>query len=74
MKLRSGAKYEFVMYSVLRAAAIDSAKNRSAAVLPNVGAVYRRPAAVAPSGCASRVARPVNITPVASTHAAANAA
>ena len=43
MKLRSGAKYEFVMYRVLRAAAIDSAKKRSAAVLPSVGAVYRRP-------------------------------
>ena len=34
MKLRSGAKYEFVTYNVLRAAAIDSAKKRSAAVLP----------------------------------------
>src|SRR5688572_18918387 len=27
MKLRAGAKYEFVMYSVLLAAAIDRAKN-----------------------------------------------
>ena len=49
MKLRSGAKYEFVMYSVLRAAAIDSAKKRSAAVLPRVGVVYSSPAAAAAS-------------------------
>ena len=62
------------MYSVRRAAAIDSAKKRSAAVLPCVGVVYRSPAAVAASGMVSMVARPVNIMPVASTQAAAKAA
>ncbi|MNC85106.1 hypothetical protein D3C83_06830 [compost metagenome] len=62
------------MYSVFRAPAIDSAKKRSAAVLPSVGDVYSRPAAVAPPGAGSMVARPVNMTPVASIHAAANAA
>jgi hypothetical protein len=50
VKLRSGAKYEFGMYSFLRAPAIESAKRRSPAVRASVGAVYRRPAAVAPFG------------------------
>ena len=36
MKLRSGAKYAFVMYGAL---AIDRAKKRSAPVLPSVGDV-----------------------------------
>ena len=39
MKLRSGAKYAFVMYRLLRALAIDRAKKRSAPVLPSVGDV-----------------------------------
>ena len=73
-KLRSGAKYALVMYSVLRAPAIERAKKRSAAVLPSVGDVYSSPADVTPSSCGASVARPVNSTPVASTHAAANAA
>ena len=72
MKFRSGAKYEFVMYSVLRAAAIDSAKKRSAAVLPSVGAdtAIRRPL---PRPAASRGCAAGEHHPVASTHAAANA-
>ena len=45
MKLVSGTKYGFVMYSVSRAPAIERARNRSAVVLPSVGVVYSNPAA-----------------------------
>lgn len=55
MRLRSGAKYAFVMYRVLRAAAMDSAKKRPAAVLPNVGVVYSRPAVTPFGSCSVRV-------------------
>ena len=50
------------MYRFFRAPAVESAKKRSAAVLPSVGAVYKRSAAVAPSGSDWKVARPVNLS------------
>jgi hypothetical protein len=52
---------------------MDSAKKRSAAVLPSVGAVYKRPAVAHSAPTRWRPGR-LNITPVASTHAAENAA
>jgi hypothetical protein len=45
------------MYSDLRAAVTESAKKRSAEVLPAVGVVYNRPAAVSAPGLS--VARPL---------------
>ena len=73
-KLRSGAKYGFVMYSVLRAPAIDSAKKPLGGRAPERRRRVEQSGA-SPSSAATRPsARPVNSTPVASTQAAANAA
>lgn len=61
-------------YSVRRAPAIESARKRSAGVLPSVGAVDSSPAAWTPPSHRSRSNRLLTSSPVASAHAAANAA
>jgi hypothetical protein len=48
-KSSSGTKYEFSMYSVFRAPLIVRARNRSAGVLPAVGAANNSPACVGPT-------------------------